>query len=68
MKLVTVKYAIQTNGTLINEEGCHFLVGLSSDGGVKFHNDNRMDAKGQGIFSNVMTTKRLFDHFENYVS
>ncbi|WP_314060404.1 radical SAM/SPASM domain-containing protein [uncultured Vagococcus sp.] len=69
-KQVTVKYAIQTNGTLINEEWCQFLaeqqflVGLSIDGGIKFHDDNRMDAKGQGSFSNVMATKRLFDHFE----
>lgn len=69
-KRVTVNYAIQTNGTLINEAWCqflveeHFLVGLSIDGGVSFHNENRLDTKGNGTFSQVMATKKLFDRFE----
>lgn len=68
-KNVTVNYAIQTNGTLINEDWCqfladqHFLVGLSIDGGIKFHNDNRPDVKGNGTYTKVMATKKLFDRF-----
>ncbi|MBP1041448.1 SPASM domain-containing protein [Vagococcus sp. BWB3-3] len=69
-KNVTVRYAIQTNGTLINEAWCQFLaeekflVGLSLDGGAKFHNDYRVNPKGQGTFGDVMRTKTLFDRFE----
>ena len=46
-----IQYAIQTNGTLINEEWIqllkenHFLVGISIDGFVKNHDYFRKDAQ-----------------------
>ena len=45
----TVKHAIQTNGTLLDEKWCqflnehHFLVGLSIDGPPKFHDHYRVN-------------------------
>jgi len=67
---VKVHYALQTNGTLIDEQWCQFLkenqflVGLSVDGNIKFHNDNRPDARGKGSYRKVMATKRLFDQYQ----
>ncbi|PWI82954.1 radical SAM/SPASM domain-containing protein [Enterococcus faecalis] len=72
-KQVQVNYAIQTNGTLINEKWCiffkkhNFLVGLSIDGHSLYHDLYRVDSKGRGTFQRVLKTKQLFDHFEiNY--
>lgn len=67
---VTVQYAIQTNGMLINERWCrllkenNFLVGLSIDGHPIYHDLNRVDTKGQGTFNRVLQAKRLFDAYE----
>ena len=69
-KQVQVHYAIQTNGTIINEKWCaflkehDFLVGLSIDGHPLYHDLNRVDPKGRGTFQRVLQTKQLFDHFE----
>ncbi|OJG58335.1 anaerobic sulfatase maturase [Enterococcus malodoratus] len=72
-KRVTVHYAIQTNGILINQRWCrlfkryNFLVGLSVDGSPIYHNLNRLDIKGRGTYHRVMATKKLFDdHQINY--
>ena len=69
-KQVQVHYAIQTNGTIINEKWCaflkehDFLVGLSIDGHPLYHDLNRVDPKGRGTFQRALQTKQLFDHFE----
>ena len=69
-KNVSVQYALQTNGILINENWCRFLkahdflVGLSIDGHPMYHDLNRVDTKGRGTFHKVIKTKQLFDTFE----
>ncbi|MEG1069212.1 MAG: SPASM domain-containing protein [Ruthenibacterium sp.] len=69
-KQVTVHYALQTNGLVIDEAWCdflkehHFLVGLSLDGDGKMHDENRVDATQKGTFSRIMHTKHLFDAYQ----
>lgn len=66
---VQVAYAIQTNGTLLNDDWCvflrenHFLVGLSLDAISEIHNQNRLDAKNQGTYSRVMATKAMLEKY-----
>lgn len=68
-KLVTVHYAIQTNGTLINHDWCHFfkqydfLVGLSIDGHKERHDSNRLDHKNKPTFKRILQSKELFDQY-----
>jgi uncharacterized protein len=51
---------MQTNGTLLNEEWCHFLskenftVGLSIDGPGDLHNNNRRNSHGDNTLSDVL--------------
>ena len=51
---ISIKYAIQTNATLINEEWCSFfkehgfLVGVSYDLLPESHNEARVDPSGKG--------------------
>jgi len=53
--------AIQTNGTLLNDEWArffrewHFFVGLSLDGPAKWHDRYRVDWSGRGTHAKVMT-------------
>lgn len=60
-----VEHAIQTNGTLLNEEWCeffranNFLVGLSLDGPRELHDLYRVDKGGAGTFDKVMRAARL---------
>lgn len=69
-KAVVVHYALQTNGTVINEKWCaflkehQFLVGLSIDGMEQYHDLNRVDTRGRGTFQRVIQTKRLFDSYQ----
>lgn len=69
-KSVTVNYALQTNGILINRQWCqflqknHFLVGLSIDGHPLYHDLNRVDPRGRGTFQKVLQTKELFDEYQ----
>lgn len=55
-----VENALQTNGTLLNDEWGRFLhdeqflVGISIDGSEKLHNAYRLDKSGQGSFKEVM--------------
>ncbi len=59
-----IQYAIQTNGTLINEEWIqllkenHFLVGISIDGFVKNHDYFRKDAQGKGTLKTILFNLR----------
>ena len=57
--------ALQTNGTLLNDEWCaflhenEFLVGLSVDGPRELHDVYRVDKGGQPTFEHVMAAARL---------
>lgn len=61
---VTLNFALQTNGILLDDAWCHFLkqhkflVGLSWDGPPSIHNKNRVDAQGQGTYSTILDTRR----------
>jgi len=54
-----VSNALQTNGTLLDDEWCeflaknHFLVGLSIDGPPKLHDAYRVDKKGDATYERV---------------
>ena len=56
----TISNAIQTNGTLLDEEWCeflaanNFLVGLSLDGPAEMHDAYRVDKRQQPTFDKVM--------------
>ncbi len=56
----TVSNALQTNGTLLDDQWCEFLakynwlVGISLDGPKKYHDHYRLDAAGNGTFDRVM--------------
>lgn len=60
-------YSIQTNGILLDEDWCrfllenHFLVGLSLDGNGGLHDKNRTDPSGRGTWKRVMAAKRLLE-------
>lgn len=62
---ICVEYAIQTNGTLINEEWAaffrehNFLVGVSLDGTKELHDSFRKDPKGTGSFKTVLKGLRI---------
>lgn len=64
---VKVSWALQTNGLVLDEAWCtflkkhHFLVGLSLDGYAALHNNNRLDDKQHGTYSQVMRSKQLMD-------
>jgi uncharacterized protein len=64
---VSIHYAFQTNGLLLDSRWAgffrrrRFLVGLSLDGGRGFHDRNRRDAEGRGTWEAVMEAKRLLD-------
>lgn len=59
-KNLTVANALQTNGTLIDDEWAaflaenRFLVGVSLDGPAELHNLYRRDARGAGTFDRIM--------------
>ena len=64
---VSVHYAIQTNGTLLNEEWAAFLkeegflVGLSLDGLRSVHDAHRMDAEGAATWKRVLAARTLLE-------
>ncbi len=64
-KNLAVRLAIQTNGTLLDEEWARFLreerflVGLSLDGTEAVHDRLRRDAAGQGTFRTVLAAAEL---------
>lgn len=67
LKNVKIHYAIQTNGTLLDEEWINlfekydFLVGLSIDCCPRFHNRYRLDTRNEGTYSKVLESKKLLD-------
>jgi len=54
-----IRNALQTNGTLLDDEWCaflasnHFLVGLSLDGPPELHNVYRLNKRGVGTYDQV---------------
>lgn len=64
---VHVEYTLQTNGLMLDDEWCRFLlahkvlVGLSLDGDGELHDLNRVDRRGEGSFSRVIAAKRLLE-------
>jgi uncharacterized protein len=64
---VKVHYALQTNGLLLDDAWASFLkerdflVGLSIDGGKRFHNKNRPNAAGEGTFDRAIQSKKLLE-------
>lgn len=64
---LAVHYAIQTNGTLLDEDWCRFfkenrfLVGLSLDGSRECHDRFRRDAAGKGTYDRVLRAARLLE-------
>ena len=60
-----VRYTIQTNGTLLDDDWCTFfkengfLVGLSIDGPRELHDAYRVNKKGQGTFDRVRRSWEL---------
>lgn len=62
---VSVSYALQTNGTLLDDDWAaflarhNFLVGLSLDGPSDCHNAARVDVAGHGTFKQVLFARNL---------
>jgi uncharacterized protein len=60
--------ALQTNGTLLNQEWAdflkkeNFLVGVSLDGPEHVHDQYRKDAQGKGTFSTVFKNAEMLLH------
>ncbi len=67
---VALKFALQTNGLLLDEgwipllKEYQFLVGLSLDATAQLHDQNRRDAAGLGTYKRVMETKSLLDRHQ----
>lgn len=70
VKDIRVNNAIQTNGTMIDDEWArflhenNFLVGLSLDGPKEIHDINRVDKIGSGSYSKIEKTIELFDKYK----
>lgn len=64
---VEVSYALQTNGTLLDEDWCRFfkehrfLIGLSLDAMQAIHDQNRVDASGKGTYGRILAAKTLLE-------
>lgn len=64
---LSVHYAIQTNGTLLDEDWCrflaenHILVGLSLDGSRDCHDRFRRDGLDKGTFDRVLRAARMLE-------
>lgn len=66
---VQVRYAMQTNGTLLNEKWAsflkenNFLVGLSLDGLRAVHDAHRLDDRGAGTWRTVLAARSLLEKY-----
>ena len=62
-----IDFALQTNGTLLDEEWCaffrenKFLIGISLDGTKETHDENRVDVEGNGTYGKVLSGIRLLE-------
>jgi uncharacterized protein len=62
---LSLTHAFQTNGTLIDEEWCEFMLearinlGVSIDGPQRFHDRNRVTRAGRGTFDKTIRGIRL---------
>lgn len=62
-----IRYAIQTNGMLVDDAWCgflkknRFLVGLSLDGSRECHDRFRRDGEGRGTYDRVLRAARLLE-------
>ena len=62
---IKINYALQTNGTLLNDKWCeffrenNFLIGLSLDGTRRYQDMFRIDSKGDGSFEKVFSSVEL---------
>lgn len=67
---IRVSFAIQTNGTLLNEDWVRFfkregfLVGLSVDGFRKAHEAYRVDSEEKGTWKRVLAAKAVLDQHQ----
>lgn len=65
-----ISYAIQTNGTIINDEWAqffkknNFLVGVSLDGTKEVHNSYRISNDGRSTFNKVMKSISILKKYE----
>ncbi len=66
---IRVENSLQTNGLLIDEEWCrflvgqHFLVGLSVDGTEEIHDKLRRTGSGEPTFARVCRASEMMDAF-----
>jgi len=64
---ISVRYTFQTNGLLLDESWCtffrenNFLIGLSIDGGKRFHNRNRICSEDNGTYEICLRSKELLE-------
>jgi uncharacterized protein len=64
----SIMNGMQTNGTLLNEDWCHFFadeefyVGLSLDGPAEMHNRYRKDKRGKPTFETALRGYNLLQH------
>lgn len=69
-KGVQVNYALQTNGTLIDEAWCeylhdeNYLVGVSLDLLPDLHDSTRVDSLGKGTWKQVVKALKLMDSYK----
>lgn len=67
---ISVDWALQTNGMVLDEPWCRFLgenrflVGLSLDGGRAAHDSHRLDPRGRGTHRQVLAAKALLERHQ----
>ena len=67
---LTVQYAFQTNGILLDDAWCrfflehHFLVGISMDGTESCHNRYRLDKSGHGTYAQTLRAVALLNKYK----
>jgi uncharacterized protein len=64
---VRIHYALQTNGLLLDDrwgeflKKNNFLVGLSMDANARLHDQNRLNAGGEGTFGSCLGSKAMLE-------
>jgi uncharacterized protein len=68
---VTIRFAVQTNGTLLDERGLRLLanarigVSISIDGGQKANDLHRLDHAGRSSFERTLNALKLLEGYPN---